>query len=96
MGRRRKTNKNKRGFLVLNIASHLWQKRGKGEFVKRHVGKSELAEAAAAHAPEQEHVGQGGKTFLERHLQKTRKLKVGGGIWLGDFIFFDSPSLGKN
>ena len=37
-----------------NIASHLWQKRGKGEFVERHVGKSELAEAAAAHAPEQE------------------------------------------
>ena len=40
--------------LYLNIASHLWQKRGKGEFVKRHVGKSELAEAAATHAPEQE------------------------------------------
>ena len=38
-----------------NVASHLWQKRGKGEFVERHVGKSELAKAAAAHAPEQEH-----------------------------------------
>ena len=49
-----------------NIASHLWQKRGKGEFVERHVGKSELAEAAAAHAPEHEHVGQGGKTFRGR------------------------------
>ena len=45
----------RRGNLYLNIASHLWQKRGKGEFVKRHVGKSELAKAAAAHAPEQEH-----------------------------------------
>ena len=45
----------RRGNLYLNIASHLWQKRGKGEFVERHVGKSELAKAAAAHAPEQEH-----------------------------------------
>ena len=43
MERRQKTNKNKRGFLVLNTASHLWQERGKGEFVERHVGKSELA-----------------------------------------------------
>ena len=33
----------RREMLYLNIASHLWQKRGKGEFVKRHVGKSELA-----------------------------------------------------
>ena len=55
----------RRGILYLNIASHLWQKRGKGEFVKRHVGKSELTKATAAHASEHEHVGQGGKTFRE-------------------------------
>ena len=68
MGRRQKTNKNKRGFLVLNTTSHLWQKRGKGEFVKRHVGKSELAEAAAAHAPEQMWVKEA------KHFWKIRKM----------------------
>ena len=33
--------------------------------MKRHVGKSELTKATAAHASEHEHVGQGGKTFRE-------------------------------
>ena len=60
-----------------NIASHLWQERGKGEFVKRHVGKSELAEAAATHAPEQEVWVKAAK-----HFWKIKKLVRGNLAWL--------------
>ena len=67
----------RRGILYLNIASHLWQKRGKGEFVERHVGKSELAEAAAAHAPEQEVWVKAAK-----HFWKIKKLVRGNLAWL--------------